>query len=162
MRLLGYLFLIALIVFGVWPYYHLYRLDDALGKNDTNALAQLVDLDAIRGNYKTRLEGNLGLQGQPPAGDPANPLVWLQQNIQRLGDSALQQTITLEWVRDSLQQAATDATDKRPAYFLAGVNFAFFESYDSFIVRLGELGRNAVHVRLRLEGATWRITDIIR
>jgi hypothetical protein len=163
MRLLGYLFLIALIVFGVWPYYHLYRLDDALGKNDTNALAQLVDLDAIRANYKTRVEATLGIQGQPPAAaaDQSNPLVWLQQNLQRMGDAALQQTITLDWVRESLQQAATDATDKRPAYFLAGVHFAFFESYDSFIVRLGELGRNAVHVRLRLEGTTWRITDII-
>jgi hypothetical protein len=162
MRLLGYLFLIALAVFGVWPYYHLYRLDDALGRNDTATLGQLVDLGTIRANYKERLTSNLGIPAQPGAGDPANPLVWLQENLQRLGDSALEQTITLEWVAETLRAAAASATDKRPAYFLAGVDFAFFESYDSFIVRLGELGRNATHVRLRLEATTWRVTDIIR
>jgi hypothetical protein len=74
----------------------------------------------------------------------------------------LEQTITLEWVRDTLKEAAARATDKRPPYFMAAVTFAFFESYDSFIIRLGELGRNATHVRMRLEDKSWRVTDIIR
>jgi len=30
------------------------------------------------------------------------------------------------------------------------------------LVRIGELGRGATHVRMRLEGQTWRVTDIIR
>jgi hypothetical protein len=162
MRLLGYLVLIALLVFGAWPYYHLFRLDDALGKNDMTALEALIDVEAIRGNYKKRIEAGLGMQNLPQGQDPASALAWLQQNLQRLGDAALEQTITLEWARDSLKEAAAQATDKRPAYFLAGVDFAFFESYDSFIVRLGELGVNATHVRMRLEGRTWRVTDIIR
>jgi len=162
MRLLGYLVLIALLVFGAWPYYHLYRLDDALGKNDMAALEEMIDVEAIRGNYKKRIEQGLGMQNLPQPQDPASALAWLQQNLQRLGDAALEQTITLEWARDSLKEATAQATDKRPAYFLAGVDFAFFESYDSFIVRLGELGVNATHVRMRLEGRTWRVTDIIR
>jgi hypothetical protein len=161
MRLIGYLLFIALIVFGAWPYYQLYRLDDALGKDDMSTLGQLVDLDAIRKNYKQRLQSGLGLPAGPQAGKPEDPMVWLQQNLQRLGDAALQQTITLEWVRDTLKKAVGDATDKRPAYFLAGVNFAFFESYDSFIIRLGELGKNASHIRMRLEHNSWRVTDII-
>lgn len=161
MRLLGYLFLLALLVFGAWPYYQLFRLDDVLGKNNMTALAQLVDVEAIRANYKARIEKGLGLQALPQPQNPGSALAWLQQNLERLGSSALEQTITLEWVRDSLKEAAAHATTKRPPYFMAGVTFAFFESYDSFIIRLGELGLNETHVRMRLDGATWRVTDII-
>jgi hypothetical protein len=162
MRLIGYLALIGMIVFGAWPYYHLYRLDDALGKNDTAALEQLIDVQAIRENYRARIEKGLGLQTLPQPQNPGSALAWLQQNLQRLGDAALDQSITLEWVRDSLKQAAAEASDEQPPYFLAGVDFAFFESVDSFIVRLGQLGINATHVRLSLRDWTWRVTDIIR
>jgi hypothetical protein len=158
MRILGYLVLFALIAFVVWPYYQIFRLDDALGTDDMSALVQLVDVPAIRSNYKERLEGGLGLQPR----DTGSALVWLQQNLRRLGDAALEQVITLEWARDALKQAAANATDKKPPYFLAAVTFAFFESYDSFIIRLGELGRNATHVRMRLRDNTWQVTDIIR
>jgi len=160
MRLLGSLFLILIVVFGVWPYYHLYRLDNALGKDDMGSLAQLIDVEAVRANYKRRLA--LGLRTQVQPQHPGSALHWLQQNIQRLGEAGLEQTITLEWSRDSLKEAAAAATDKRPAYFLAGVDFAFFESWNSFIVRLGELGAGASHVRMRMEGTEWRVTDIIR
>jgi hypothetical protein len=160
MRILGYLVLLALIAFLAWPYYQIFRLDDALGKNDMAALAELVDIPAIRRNYKERLQDGLGLG--PASQDAGSALAWLQQNLQRLGDAALEQTITLEWVRDTLKEAAARATDKRPPYFMAAVTFAFFESYDSFIIRLGELGRNATHVRMRLEDKSWRVTDIIR
>ena len=160
MRLLFSLLFILAIVFGVWPYYHLYRLDDALGKNDMTSLQRLVDVDAVRASYEHRLEKGLGLPST--AGQPAGALLWLQQNLQRLGEAALEQTITLEWVRDSLKEAAAAASDKRPAYFLAGVDFAFFDSWDSFIVRLGELGAGETHVRLRLQETTWRVTDILR
>jgi hypothetical protein len=164
MRLLGYLFLILLLVFAAWPYYHLYRLDDALGRDDPAALADLIDVDALRGNYKKRLEQGFGLRAAPSGSsqNPSGALLWLQDNLQRMGDAALEQTITLDWARDSLKQATAEATTQRPPYLLAAVEFAFFESYDSFIVRLGELGVNATHVRLRLQQTTWRVTDIIR
>ena len=158
MRILGYLVLFGLVAFVSWPYYQVFRLDDALGKDDMRTLEQLVDVPAIRRNYKARLEGGLVLQ----PGDPSSALAWLQQNLQRIGDAALEQTITLEWSRDTLKEAAAHATERQPPYFMAAVSFAFFESYDSFIIRLGELGRNATHVRMRLEDRTWRVTDIIR
>jgi len=158
MRILGYLTFFGLVAFVAWPYYQVFRLDDALGGSDIRTLEPLVDLPAIRRNYKGRLEAGLELQPR----DPRSALAWLQQNLQRLGDAALEQTITLEWARDTLRDAAARATERRPPYFMAAVSFAVFESYDSFIIRLGELGRNATHVRMRLERATWRVTDIIR
>jgi hypothetical protein len=162
MRVLGYLVFFALVAFVVWPYYQIFRLDEALGKNDMQALEQLVDVPAIRRNYKERLEGGLGLQPNPRPRDAESALAWLQQNLQRLGDAALEQAITLDWVRDTLKEAAASATTKRPPYFLAAVTFACFESYDKFLIRLGELGENATHVRMTLEGKSWRVTDIIR
>ena len=160
MRFIGYLVFLALVAFVAWPYYEVYRLDDALGKDDMQALEQLVDVPAIRRNYKERLEDGLGLQAGPL--DPRSPLAWLQKNLKQLGDAALEKVITLEWARDTLKEAAASATEKKPPYFMAAVSFAFLESYDSFIIRLGELGRNATHVRMRLEDKTWRVTDIIR
>ncbi len=160
MRYIGYLLLFALIAFGIWPYYSLFRLDDALGKPEVAALQDLVDLPAIQANYKKRLERGLDLA--PKSLQPGDLMGWLQQNVQKLGDSALTQVITLEWVRETLRDAAAAAPNRKPPYLLAGVGFAFFESYDSFLVRIGELGQGATHVRMRLEGQTWRVTDIIR
>jgi hypothetical protein len=160
MRYLGYLLLFALIAFGIWPYYSLFRLDDALGKPDVDALQELVDLPAIQANYKQRLSE--GLDILPKTAQPGDTLGWLQSNLQRLGDSALTQVITLDWVRNTLQEAAAQATKQKPPYLLAAVSFAFFESYDTFLVRIGELGHGATHIRMKLEGKEWRVTDIIR
>jgi len=163
MRLLRYLVLFALVAFVAWPYYQVFRLDDALGEGDLRALEQFLDVPAIRRNYKQRLESGLEFL-QSDLRDADNPLVRLQseQNLQRLGDAALEQTITLEWARDTLREAAATATDKRPPYFMAAITFAFFESYDRFLIRLGEFGEHPTHVRMRLQDKTWRITDIIR
>jgi len=74
----------------------------------------------------------------------------------------LEQAITLPWARDTLKEATAQATDKRPPYFMAAITFAFFEFYDRFLIRLGELGKNATHVRMTLQDKTWQVTDIIR
>lgn len=160
MRLLGYLLLFALIAFGIWPYYYIFKLDDALGQDDTTELAALTDLPAIRANYKARLE--TGADTLLPSVDPNSVLGWLRQNLDRLGSSALDQAITIPWVRDTLRQAVTRATHQGTPYLLAGIDFAFFESYDRFLIRIGELGKGATHVRLSLRGTQWKITDIIQ
>ena len=159
MRFLVSLLLVFILVFIFWPYYHLYRIDNALGRAEPAALAPLTDLEAIRDNTKQRLEWALGLKNVMTGG---NPMGWFQQGLQRAGEVALEETINLEWIQSQLRDAATTATEKRPAYFLAAVDFAMFESWNSFIVRLGKLGYNDTHVRLHLEGVTWKMTDIIR
>lgn len=159
MRFIGYLLLLALITYGLWPYYSLYRLDGAIVRPDTTELATLVDLPAIRANYKRRLAS--GVNGLLPAADPQSLTGWIGQNLERLGDSALEQTITLDWVRQSLSDAITQVTGQSPPYLIGAVDFAFFESHDRFLIRLGRLGENATHIRLSRIGAQWKITDII-
>lgn len=154
----GLLF-VALLAFGAWPYYHVFRIDDALGKDDLEALAQLVDLEAIRQEMTQKIDAGLqATTGDPPRGSVLN---WLQQNLRQAGEHAVEQNITVEWVRDRLKEAVVRASDKPRPYFIRATTFAFFESYDSFIIRLGELGKNASHVRMRLEeDYRWRITGI--
>lgn len=158
MRFLFSLLLAFIVAFAFWPYYHLYRLDDALGRVEPTALDPLIDLDAIRANTKQRLEWALGLKNVT-AGN--NPMGWFQHGIQRAGEVALDETINLEWVWTQLREAVASATDKRPPYLLAAVDFAMFESWNSFLVRLGKLGYNDTHIRLHLEGMTWKVTDIV-
>ncbi|HYN76785.1 MAG TPA: DUF2939 domain-containing protein [Lamprocystis sp. (in: g-proteobacteria)] len=160
MRYIAYLLMFALIAFGIWPYLYVFKLDGALSQETTTDLAPLVDLSAIRGNYKARI--TTGADQLLPAGDPKGAMGWIRQNLERLGDSALDQAITLPWVQETLRQAVTDATKQSPPYLLAGVDFAFFESPNRFLLRIGELGQGATHVRLSLDGTQWKITDIIR
>ncbi|NKN34043.1 DUF2939 domain-containing protein [Marichromatium bheemlicum] len=160
MRFLGYLILLALLGYGLWPYYAVYQLDDAINQEDTTELAALVDLAAIRGHYKARIAD--GVEGVLPAGDADGVTHWLRQNIGEIGDVALEQAITLPWARQALREAVGRATSQNPPYLLAAIDYAFFESYDRFLVRIGELGKAPTHVRLELEGREWRITDIIR
>ena len=160
MRYFGYLILFALIGYGLWPYYSVYRLDEAIGSEDSAKIAALVDLPSIRANYKQRVAS--GVRGVLPSDDPNSVVNWIRQNIERLGDSALEQAITIDWVRNELRDAVTQTTGQSPPYLLAGIDFAFFESFNSFLIRIGELGSGATHLRLSLIGREWKITDIIR
>jgi len=162
LALLRYLLLFALLAYGLWPYYHVFRLDAALGEADPSALDGLIDLQAIQHNYKERLHAGLGglLEPRPGAADGA--VDRLSQGIERLGDAALEQYLTPARIREELREATREATEQSPPYLISAVTFAFFESFDRFLIRLGELGENETHLRLRLQGTTWRLTDIIR
>lgn len=160
-RILGSLLLIAVVAYGIWPYYTLFRLDTALADSDARAIAPFVDLPAVQRRYKQRLGETVG--GFVPRGNSEGEQVigWLAENLARLGDAALEQAITIQWVRNTIRTAAERATDKRPAYLIAGIDFAFFESWDRFMVRLGPVGEGT-HLLFSLQGTEWRITDIVR
>ncbi len=159
MRFIGYLILLALIGYGLWPYASVYRLDGAINQQDTSELAGMVDLPAIRAHYKQRVAA--GVKGVLPSGDPESAVNWIRQNLERLGDSALEQAITIDWARETLREAVTQATGQSPPYLFAGIDFAFFESHNRFLVRIGQLGTGATHVRFSRVGSEWKITDII-
>ncbi len=160
--LIRYLLLFAIIAYGLWPYYHVFRLDTVLGEEDPTGLEDLVDLAAIQRNYKERLSTGLGGLMPSPGGDMAPSMQRLARGLDRLGEAALDQYVTLAWAQETLRDAAREATEQSPAYLISAVSFAFFESYDRFLIRLGELGEGPTHIRMRLDGMTWRVTDIIR
>lgn len=160
-RLLTSLVIIALLLFGLWPYTTIFRLDTALNKSDADALTPLVDLPAVQQAYKERL--GRAVDGVVPRGnsDAERVVGWLAQNLTRMGDSALGQAITMEWVRGMLRQAVEQASDKNPPALLDAVDFAFFESWNRFTIRLGEVG-NSTTVVLAPRGVTWQVVDLAR
>jgi hypothetical protein len=160
-RLLGYLLLLAALGCGLWPYYTVFRLDDAVRETDPKALAPHVDLAGIKAAYRLRIERAIPAF-EPHAGAGADQVVsWLDSNFTRLGDAALDQAITLEWVRDALREAAERTTEGRPALFIDAIDHAFFESWNRFVIRVGPLG-SETHVVLGLAGRDWRIVDLVR
>lgn len=158
-RILGLLLAFVLVAFAVWPYYTLFRLDTALAEPDPAAIASFVDLAAIRASYQDRLGATLDRTVTQQGPEAAPVLGWLAQGLRGLGNSALERAITLGWVRDQLRAAAAAATQKRPAYLMAGVSSARFRSWDRFLVRLGQDGTET-RVAFRLTTAGWRISDI--
>lgn len=161
MRIFASLFILVLLAFGLWPYYGVYQLDHAIAQQDPAALAALVDLPAIRANYKRRVTTEVKNAVPDTAPDTHGVMSWIGQNLERLGDAALDQVITPAWVQTTLRDAITKTTGQTPAYLMAGIEFAFFESYNRFLLRIGDLGQRPTHVRLTLIGTEWKITDII-
>ncbi len=160
-RLFGSLFLLALLGYGLWPYYTVFRLDDAVRETDAKALTPYVDLPAIQAAYGARLN-TLVPAFEPRAGQGADQVVqWLRSNLSRLGDAALEQGITLQWVQSTLREAAERTTESRPALFIDAIDFSFFESWNRFVIRVGPIG-SETHVVLGLIGRDWRIVDLVR
>lgn len=156
-----YLLLLAVVGYALWPYYTIFRLDAALAVSDSKAIAPHVNLSAIQQHYKARLNDSINPFVPQGDGDSERVIAWLATNLQLLGDGALSQAITDEWVRTTLRAAAELGTDSRPAYLTTAIDFAFFESWNRFVIRLGELG-GETHVVLGLHGPIWRVTDIVR
>ncbi|MBK5941923.1 DUF2939 domain-containing protein [Halochromatium roseum] len=191
-RFLGLSILLAVVLYGIWPYYSLFRINNALQSPDAQALAPVVDLVAIQRHFKARIESGVdsllpldqnrqpgSSQSDRSAGsqhgrqsnlqdalqlDADKVLGWLAGNLKQLGDAALDQAITLDWVRSTLLAAArradSEAGPQGDSRFIAAVDFAFFEGWNRFVIRLGRLGESPTFVILTLDGADWRVTDI--
>ena len=134
-----------------WPYFYVYRIDRALAGGDRVTLAKLVDLHAVRNELRRSMEqGVTNTLGK----EPGNVLGWIKDQVSGLGGQAIDELVDLQWVQATLKEAYPTET------FRAGIDHAFFESWDEFVIRLGELGDNPVHVRLSLTNGNWRITGI--
>ena len=149
------LVLLALAAFVAWPYAVTYRLDNALVQNEHQALQALVDIEAVRGQVRQRLEQQIG---GTDTGQNA-VLQWLSDGVRRLGDGAIDRLIDLDWVRETLLAQSANARDTEPS-FIRHIDFAFFESWNRFVIRLGELGKSPTFAILSLQGWNWRVTAV--
>ncbi len=142
----GLAFLVA--VYAAWPYVYVYRLDRALAEDDRATLNRLVDLSAIRAELKRGLDREVAdTLGQ----EPGKLLSWVKEQVTELGDRTVDQLVDLDWTRRALT---------RDGPFMSQVSYAFFESWDRFLVRIGELGEDPTHVRMSLVHGNWRVTAI--
>jgi len=139
-----------------WPYYHVWRLNQAVILDDRQALGTQVDLEAVREQIKRRLNKEV----DSSVGDVSNAFVdWLQDGIRRMGDQAVEQLVTLEWVREQLLSKTRPGDTPG---FIDHIDYAFFDRPDGFLVRIGQLDEDPVHVRLSLSlrDFAWRVSAV--
>jgi hypothetical protein len=143
--------LAALLLYVAWPYVTLWRLDRAVLSDDPSALADLVDLEAVRGEIKKRLNK----EADSTLGDLSDAFIrWLEAGIQTAGSGAVDRLVTLDWVRERLlSRGAGDG-------LLGEISYAFFDAPDGFHVIIGSAGEDPVRVRLELRDFAWRISAL--
>ena len=160
MKFLVTIVLALLVAYLSWPYYYIYRLDAALGDDNIIALAPLVDLDAVRDNNQRRIERTIDkVSGGKQEDDSL--IGWLQSSIKDLTGTVVDQTLSLEQVREGLRDLARAHSSESPPYFIAAIDYAFFESPASFLIRLGDIDADPAYIRMSPEKGRWLITDII-
>ena len=154
MKTLLFAVLALLLGFLAWPYTAVYRLDQALQKDDRRAIEQLLDIQSIQQQIKRKMNKEV----ESSIGDVSNSFVdWLQKGIQRLGNDAIDSLVNLDW---AISQFRSHNPDRQRGGFLRHLDHAFFDGPDSLLLRIGELDENPVHARLTLRGTQWRITAI--
>lgn len=144
--------LIMLLLYLSWPYATLWRLNEAIVARDEAVLARLVELPAVREEIARRLN-----KERPSAIAEFSDdfIAWLEIGIRRNGADALDDLVTLDWVRAELEARALDRRG-----FLPGLTHAWFEGPFYFAVRLGPTDPGSLHLRLRFIGVGWRLVTL--
>ena len=156
MKLLRIPLLLCLLAYLAWPYVTVLRLDRALARNDLITLERLIDLHAVQREFKDRMNRRL----RSALGEGSNQMLeFMAGGIRQLGGSAVEHAITIDWVRSQLLSRSDPVPAGAPS-FLDGISFALFDSYDRFLIRVGELGSNPVHARMRFQDWEWRIVAV--
>lgn len=137
-----------------WPYVQLWRLECAAVYNDYATLAMLVDLPSVREAIKRRLNKNFPEANSKPSDTFIN---WIQNGLQILKNNDIEQLVTLEWVQ---QQLLSKATSKDYPCLFQHISYAFFNKPNEFLVSIGKLNHDPVHLRLKLTNKGWRVTMV--
>ncbi len=144
--------LVLALAYIAWPYVTIWRLDRALAAGGPASLTGLVDLDAVRGEIRRKIN-----KDSTSAIDRISDgfIDWLAQGIRSDGTDALDRLVTLEWVQDRLLSKSTPSGGLLPA-----VSRALFDAPLDFSIRLGTPGAEPVFVRMRLGQLGWRVTAL--
>ena len=157
MRYLAFLVVFTLVALLAWPYITVYRLDQALAAKDVAAMNRLVDLETVRAQVKQDFSKEVSNQ---VGSDGGRVIRWLKQGVKLVSDTAIDANVDIQWVINTINTRPGEPPTPRPS-FMGDISYAFFESYDTFLIRLGELGADPVHVQLNLqEDNTWRVVAI--
>jgi hypothetical protein len=141
-----------LFAYVVWPYATLWRLDAAARSADPAELAALVDIAAVRGEIKRKLNKDAASHIDHLSD---GFIRWLQAGIASAGSAAVDRLVTLDWVRARL---LGDVPGNEG--ILGRVSYAFFDAPDGLRVAVGAGDTDPVWLRLSLQGFSWRVTAV--
>ncbi|MBC8519080.1 MAG: DUF2939 domain-containing protein [Gammaproteobacteria bacterium] len=151
MRWIVRLLFLAVILYGILPYYSLYRFDHALVANDVSQLGKYIDLQQVQENYKRvlRIESrdhNEGLASR-----------MLRDGANSMSAYTVDQAVTIEWIRHRLSGANRGETG---VSIYDTLDHAFFDSPNQFLVRLGDLGDDPTVLIMKRHGMVWRLSEL--
>ena len=141
--------LALLLLYGVSPYATLWRLNQAVTRDDASALARLVDLDAVRAEIRQRLDKD-HVSAIGPVSDAF--VEWMDAGIRRHGADAPEALVTLDWVRDQLESVRSLGSWPWP-----GQVSGFFAGWRAFETRIERPRGSPLRLGLRLGRAGWRV-----
>jgi hypothetical protein len=145
---------LGLLAYTAWPYYHIWQLNQAAIMGDRATLSRLVDLPRVQTEIKKKLNKDV----DSAVGEVSNRFVsWLQTGIQRLGNDAVEQLVTLDWVEEQLLSTSPAGSH---GGFLPQVSYAFFDSISGFRLRIGAPREAPAHIRMRLQKGHWRVIAV--
>ena len=148
--------LLFLLVIGylAWPYFHLYQLHRAVINNDSAAIKKLVDLEKVNQVFKDNLKWQMNHTVNTSSSlFPEAVKQGAQTLMGTLGNLAAEAVVI-----DA--QSLLDRLHKINGSLWEKTTFAFFESPTRFTIRLGQLGRNPIHIQMTLQDWSWRVTAI--
>lgn len=142
--------LIVTVMYGLWPYFTLWRLNRAVIEDDRAAMIALVDVDAVR----TEIARALNKEQASAIDRLSDPFIdWMERGLRRHGPSVLDRLVTLDWVRERLLAQSVPGEG-----FVPAVSSAFFRGPWDFRVRIGGEGAQPLALRLTYVGVGWRVT----
>ena len=148
------LLILGVLAYAAYPYVSLWRLDRALVQNDAATEAALIDLAAIQAqvtaSVKRETERVIG------RGDD-DVSRFFREGAGALANRAVTRLVDRNWVRTRLRRDGKPGEQRPFPSLLQHVDYAFFERWDRFNVRLGALGDDPVHVQWRFEDGVWRV-----
>ncbi len=145
----------AIMGYLIWPYFHLYQLNNAIEKRDRAAFEELIDFDAVNKVYQENLKWKSEHIIEPQGGSllPESMREKAQEIASAIGNFAAE---TMELDTNRIQEILRN--NKGTVW--KQTSFAFFESPTRFTIRIGKLGRDPVHVQMTLQDWYWRVTAI--
>jgi len=144
------LLILATLLYGSIPYYSLYRLNHALVVNDTAQLNRYIDLNQVRVAYKQSLQ--IDQQGQE--GAFSKMFLGTANTMSAL---TVDQMVSIEWIRQKLTGASQEQIGSS---MFDQLDHAFFEGPNTFLVRLGALSGDPLHLILERQGLVWRLSAL--
>lgn len=147
--------LIVILVFFGWPYNAVYQLDQALVRNDVAKIEQLIDIPKIQENLKAEVQQDID-QGISGAGNFTN---MLKQGVSALSNVAVDNMVDVKWVRERLL-GLHENKEAVSLSLLNRISYAFYDSHDEFLVRVGELGNKPMHFLMKKTDNQWRVIAI--
>jgi hypothetical protein len=154
MRYFTSLLFFVVVIYVAWPYYHIYKLNNAVKNNDPAAVEKMVDFEQVNKVFQENMKWKADNMTETPVDMlPESLREQAKALVGALGNAAADASaVDAKWMLDRFHQMQGSLQDQ--------VTFAFFESPTRFIIRLGQLGRNPLHIEMTLQDWVWRVTAI--